>query len=214
MLSSPVSSLIRREVRHMPIDLNAENLKSSADAPGAAPELLPGGTSFAVIGSGKYGEGEPEKQESSPQLPRPATRPEMLTKPYEDLEEIAKKKFRERRGAGRLGVKFPVTISIVFPQDTFTPFIEETNVINLTTRGAMGTVTIPETILQKVLREVHYCRLQFNADTLPQRILGQVRWYSRIQGDKTCHNIGIRFDNISDQDLVKLRTFVSQTAPH
>jgi PilZ domain len=111
----------------------------------------------------------------------------------------------------RHSTRVPVLFGIVFPQDTFTPFYEETCVWNLSVNGGLVTVTLPDRIIQKCMTEPHYCRLQFSVEGMPGRVLGKVVWAEKDSGGRTwTHKVGVRFDQITPRDLQRLELFLAQ----
>jgi hypothetical protein len=135
-------------------------------------------------------------------------------KPIESLSEITGEIPKEHRQCERMACRYPATISLVFPQDTFTPFIDDTHVLNLTIRGAMARVRFPNYVIDKALREPHYCRIQFGMETLPSRILGKLLWHEPCLEEPSHRTIGIIFDQMSDHDLIKLGAVINVALPN
>lgn len=112
----------------------------------------------------------------------------------------------ERRKLSRFGVGLQATVSFLFRSHA----IERTALVcNLTERGAMVKLDLPQELYHMLLVKPRYCRLQFNATRdLPQQVLGKAVWVQpESSRDSSQFKIGVFFERCSEAAKVQLRMY-------
>lgn len=115
----------------------------------------------------------------------------------------------ERRQSDRVKDDLRIVLSLVFPTAAMTPVFEETSVFNLSVFGGTTNITVPVNVIDKLLKEQHYCRVQFTGDGLPARLLGRIMWVlPETRRGKGTYRIGVRFDTPCSDDTAKLQDYL------
>ena len=107
-------------------------------------------------------------------------------------------------------VDLSVRVSVLIPEQTFQPTMHDARVLDISERGALVALSLQADTYRAMLQQPRYCRIQFIDRTdLPDKVMGKAVW---IQPETfhgtTTYKIGLFFENIADDDLAKLRTFV------
>ena len=101
---------------------------------------------------------------------------------------------------------------ILIPEHTFSTQMFPTRVCNISERGAMAIIDLDPEIGALLLHKTRYCRVCFSESELPPKVQGRAVWIEPQKGappGKERYRIGIFFENVTDDDQVKLQKFVA-----
>ena len=116
----------------------------------------------------------------------------------------------DNRQHPRVALSMPVMFSILVPEDTFRPVLNDATLLDLSEKGAMVQVELDEETYRSLLRKTRYCRIELSGHAeLPEKLVGKAVW---IQADRASgrnkYRIGMFFEDMPDPALGHLRAFL------
>lgn len=120
-----------------------------------------------------------------------------------------------KRRHPRVAVDLKVRFSILIPEQTFQPYVQDASVCDLSERGAMVCVQISKELSRALMQQTRYCRIGFGgAAGLPEKLIGKAVW---IQQEKSAEEtlgfrIGLFFEDMPEEASELLRSYVDTVA--
>jgi hypothetical protein len=121
----------------------------------------------------------------------------------------------ENRQHPRVALSVPVMFSILVPEDTFRPVLNEATLLDLSEKGAMVLVELDEEVYRSLLRKTRYCRIELSGHAeLPEKLVGKAVWIQpeRTSGRNT-YRIGMFFEDMPDPLVGRLRSYLARLTP-
>jgi hypothetical protein len=106
----------------------------------------------------------------------------------------------------------PVTFSIMLPEQTFQPQSHDGFVCDLSERGAMVVLELPENTYRQLLQTTRYCRVGFQDEPgLPDKIIGKAVYIQPVtRPNRMEYRIGLFFEDTPPVVLEQLKVFVDR----
>lgn len=118
----------------------------------------------------------------------------------------------KKRQYPRVAVDLRARVSVLVPEQTFQPTVHDARVLDMSERGALVVMALTGDVYRSLLQQIRYCRLQFTeADELPHRMIGKAVWIQpESRGGAMQYKLGLFFEDIPDDELVRLRAFIDK----
>jgi hypothetical protein len=114
----------------------------------------------------------------------------------------------------RVAVRLKAVFSIMVPEDTFQPQMYDAVVSDLSERGAMVNVGLPDDTYRQLIHKTRYCRIGLTEEDpdLPHRIIGKAVWIQRESSDVNTYRIGLYFDEVPPATVTQIRKYLERMA--
>ncbi|MBX7243909.1 MAG: PilZ domain-containing protein [Candidatus Sumerlaeaceae bacterium] len=114
-----------------------------------------------------------------------------------------------QRRHDRVHINLEVTFQILIPEDSFSPKVMTGHMVDLSERGAMVTVKLPDPLHHSLLTTTRYCQIvPGGTDELPRKLIGKAVW---IQKEKDFCRIGLFFEDLPAKSQDLLRKYIAAT---
>ncbi len=122
--------------------------------------------------------------------------------------------FSERRRHERIPVETPVTLRVVFPEETFTPYRMTGMTVEFSQTGMrMVTRDTPEAVYRRIIRQMRYAKVSFTTPDTDEYVTlhGSINWvqFDNKEEPPVC-TYGIAFLENDEEVLDTLRRFLER----
>ena len=117
----------------------------------------------------------------------------------------------DKRKYERVATNLAATLSILIPEETFSPVTNGCEVIDISERGAMVQISLAPESYSQMLQKTRFCRLEFqDTHNLPKRLTGRAVWL-QPQGSlqNRSYKVGLFFEDCPPEIVSQLQNYVN-----